>query len=54
MRSLAARPDPNAVFMGTIDDGDMNLFNDAPSSADFADASAAAAAVVAPPVYPKP
>ena len=29
MRSLASRPDPNAVFMGTLDDGDLDLFEGA-------------------------
>ena len=39
MRSLASRPDPNAVFRGTIDDGDLNLF----ATFDDIDAKAASA-----------
>ena len=39
MRSLASRPDPSAVFRGTIDDGDLNIF----TTFDDIDAKAASA-----------
>ena len=39
MRSLASRPDPNALFRGTIDDGDRDLF----ATFDDIDAKAASA-----------
>ena len=39
MRSLASRPDPNAVFRGTIDDDDLDLF----ATFDDIDAKAASA-----------
>ena len=39
MRSLASRPDPSAVFRGTIDDGDLNIF----ATFDDIDAKAASA-----------